>query len=400
MEAHPVPQNVTSFEFHLIGDMTVKQFAYLAAGLASGYLTYIFVATKAPFIGFPLVILFVGVGAAFAFLPISERPLDHWLAAFFKAVFQPTQLKYQSPILKKDNPLFKKRLEIYFNTVQTVNQSAKQERRNISSLLGSQPVPVPQAPITPPTKPTPQSPIQSQLPQPFNPTQGQRSSTPPAQPVKPAANKEAVLPIVDLKEQPSEKDTLPSPQELKKTVELAKQATVLQAEIIKTEQELGKIKYEAAQPGVDPKKFTNQFQTVVNTLQQLNTQESAVSHELAVLSKTNAPVVTIPMNQIKSIPTLSLTTTPNIINGIITDTQGNYVEGAIIVAHDKQGLPVRALKSNKLGQFIAATPLPDGIYTVTTEKEHLFFDGIQIELKGEVLSPVHIEAKKPERAMA
>ncbi|EKD47460.1 MAG: hypothetical protein ACD_66C00049G0001, partial [uncultured bacterium] len=28
MEQHPVPQNVTGFQFKLIGDITLKQFAY------------------------------------------------------------------------------------------------------------------------------------------------------------------------------------------------------------------------------------------------------------------------------------------------------------------------------------------------------------------------------------
>lgn len=91
---------------------------------------------------------------------------------------------------------------------------------------------------------------------------------------------------------------------------------------------------------------------------------------------------------------MKLTSFPNIINGIITDSQGNYIEGAIVVAHDRQGLPVRALKSNKLGQFVAATPLPTGEYAIVVEKDNLKFDKVGIELKNEILPPILVAAKK------
>ena len=33
LQQHPVPQHIASYEFKLIGDMTIKQFAYLAGGI-------------------------------------------------------------------------------------------------------------------------------------------------------------------------------------------------------------------------------------------------------------------------------------------------------------------------------------------------------------------------------
>ena len=36
METHPVPQNISSYEFRLVGDMTLKQFLYLAGGILLG----------------------------------------------------------------------------------------------------------------------------------------------------------------------------------------------------------------------------------------------------------------------------------------------------------------------------------------------------------------------------
>ena len=65
-----------------------------------------------------------------------------------------------------------------------------------------------------------------------------------------------------------------------------------------------------------------------------------------------------------------------------------------MVIYDKAGLPVRALKTNKLGQFSGSTPLPNGSYTIELEKDNLLFDVLQIDLEGKVLPAVAISAKK------
>lgn len=84
---------------------------------------------------------------------------------------------------------------------------------------------------------------------------------------------------------------------------------------------------------------------------------------------------------------------PNIINGVIKDKQGKLIDGVILEIKDVHDLAVRALRSNKLGQFRIATPLPDGVYTLYPEKEGLEFDIIKVELKGQVFPPIEISAK-------
>src|SRR3989344_305052 len=90
MEQHPVPQNISSFQFKLIGDITLKQFAYVAGGVI---LAYIF--TKFTFfpwlLRMPLAVITALLGFVLAFVPIEERPMDRWLAAFFKSIYLPTQ---------------------------------------------------------------------------------------------------------------------------------------------------------------------------------------------------------------------------------------------------------------------------------------------------------------------
>jgi hypothetical protein len=93
MEQHPVPQPITSYEFRLVGDMTLRQFAKLAAGMILALIVY---GINPPsFIKWFFILLFSGVGAAAAFVPFEGRPIDVWIIAFFKRIYSPTQYSWK-----------------------------------------------------------------------------------------------------------------------------------------------------------------------------------------------------------------------------------------------------------------------------------------------------------------
>lgn len=350
MESHPIPQNVTSFEFHLVGDMTLKQFGYLATGLSIAYLTFMFVFPSAPILAIPIIIISSLTGTAFAFLPIQDRPLDHWLTIFIKAVFTPTKASWKPTGFKgklsSQDPIFKNRLQLY------ILQAAQ---------VTSQPLP---------PQPHPVQPAQLLPPQP--------------QPTPPLQN-------------------LPSDEQLRTTVELAKQAQIIQVKIIETEKHINQLQEAVASTKIDQPTYTNQLQETSRLLQNLINRAQMLQVQITpvktpqpeqIIVRVRKPVIKVvePLKQTKT--QLLLTSLPNVINGVITDASGNYLEGAVVVIHNQDGLPVRASKTNKLGQFTGATPLPSGIYTITLEKESLEFDVLQIELKGEVLASLQVQAKK------
>lgn len=382
MESHPVPQNVTSFEFHLVGDMTLKQFAYLATGVGIAYLLFILIGTRIPLVAYPLIAFFALTGIAFAFVPISERPLDHWVGAFIQAITRPTQRSWQSPLKSFDQGLFNNRLSIYLSSVapqmSPLAPIPPQPRTAPASAPPLAPAKPNPAPLQTAQQPSPNIPLQPPAPTPTPPT-------PPKAPSPPQVSQEQT--------------NLPTAEELSKTVELAKRAQLIQSEIVQNEKSLEQIKANAAVVGADAKSYTENFQKVMDNLQKLTKEASEISRQMALLSQEPAKPITPPkvivISPQKSAPIdVTLTSTPNVINGVVTDSLGNYLEGVIVVTHDKQGLPVRALKSNKLGQFVAATPLPAGTYTITLEKENLSFDTLQIELEGNVIPPILIRAKK------
>ncbi len=93
MEQHPVPRQITTFEFKLIGFLTIRQFIYLIIFIPLGFLTYVI-------FPIPLLNIFFGVlvgalGAAFAFLPINDRPLDVWVRNLYRRLTSPTQYYYR-----------------------------------------------------------------------------------------------------------------------------------------------------------------------------------------------------------------------------------------------------------------------------------------------------------------
>ncbi len=376
MEAHPVPQNVTSFEFRLIGDMTLKQFLYLGSGVGLAYLLFITIAAKFPFVAWPLIAIFSLLGIAYAFIPIQDRPLDHWTGAFLKAILDPTKRVWRKN--NKDltgDPIFRNRLNIY---------------------LQGTPLPQTNKPILPPlpqVKISAQPVTQSPVLQPIGPLHPVNLVPNPTKSITPAAQPTPSIPVIQ-----TTAESLPTPNELGKTVELGKQAQTLQHQIIETEKKLAEIKQKAAAGKEEPHQITLEFNQIFENLQKLTQEASIVKQQLATVTKqpipTLSPVKVEVVAPIKpKIAQISLTSAPNVINGIVSDHQGNYLDGVVIVIHDKDGLPVRALKTNKLGQFTGSTPLLNGTYTIEIEKDNFTFDVLKIELEGKTLPPLLITAK-------
>jgi len=97
-DQHPIPQQITSYEFKLIGDMTIKQFGKAATGIILGFLIYgspLFVLIR-----LPLALLIAGAGLAAAFIPFQDRPLEKWALAFIRSLYAPTLFTWK----KQHNP--------------------------------------------------------------------------------------------------------------------------------------------------------------------------------------------------------------------------------------------------------------------------------------------------------
>lgn len=99
-EQHPVPRHISGYEFRLIGDMTLKQFAELAGGEIMALICWSLPIT--PLLKYPLVGFFAFLGIALAFIPIHEQPMDRWIMNFIKATYSPTQFIWKKSEVQLD----------------------------------------------------------------------------------------------------------------------------------------------------------------------------------------------------------------------------------------------------------------------------------------------------------
>lgn len=121
MENHPIPQDVTGFQFKLIGNMTVKQFAYLTIGIV--FAVVLWQLPISFLIKFPFCAFFAILGAGLAFLPVSGRPMDLMIGNYIKALIRPTQFVYS-----------KVGGQIYFpNKAPTVSAGPVRQYKNVIS---------------------------------------------------------------------------------------------------------------------------------------------------------------------------------------------------------------------------------------------------------------------------
>ncbi len=273
MDQHLVPQNISSYEFRLVGDMTLKQFFQLAGGGAVGLIWY---NLPLPFIvKWPLILVSVGVGVMLAFVPVQGRSFSAWLLAFIRAVYSPTEFKW---IQKQIIPTVDETPKSITPLLPPLNLRGGLERviLSIKTLFPKPPI----INTTPPKIPEVVISVPDPIPQPI--------------PVTPVVES---IPVPEV-EPASHTDLVPSPDY------------------------------------------------------------------------------------------------PNILSGLVYDSEGKIVEGAIVeIINSETGIPVRALRSNKLGQFTIATPLSSGKYTIITEKDGVIFDPVSIQVNNSIIKSILLKAK-------
>jgi hypothetical protein len=85
---HAVPQNIMDVEFKIIGELTLRQFAYL---IVFGGIAYISAVYMQGIFKWPVTVVSALLGVGLAFVPLQERGLDQWIVNFFLAVYTPNQ---------------------------------------------------------------------------------------------------------------------------------------------------------------------------------------------------------------------------------------------------------------------------------------------------------------------
>lgn len=404
MENHPIPQDITGFQFRLIGNMTVKQFLYLAAGTIIAWL-FFFVLPLPAFIRWPIAILAIGLGGGIAFIPIDGRPMDQMFMHLIKAISAPTQYIYDktggiiTPLPVQGNTPVVSVPQVQLKTQITDEQLQQQgianPTANVDMQLGPQQA-VPSQPISIPT-------VQQVSVQP--------AATPVVPPNQPTPTSLGWQ--IDDDDSSSKKE---NKKYLEENNELIKNEIKLEGEVSSLKKELEEKEAEKRLSiGSDDRSATQQKTEDLNKiLEQTLAQKAELEKELALLRsqataqaqpqlQAPAPSVAAPAPQtqnVRQVPkglekttgVLAASADPNVIIGIVKDPRGNPLQNILVEVKDPEDNPVRAFKTNALGKFASATPLSNGKYIITFEdtRGQNRFDPVQIEATGNILMPLEV----------
>ncbi len=473
---HAVPQNIMSVEFKIIGDLTMRQFFYVAIFSALAYVTYI--SGMIVIFKWPLIIIFVFIGLIFAFVPIEDRGLDEWVINFFNSVYGENQRVWRkevrAPSAFLHENISRVRQELITLAPTTSRRKLEQYLRYQTDAQEVDPLDIPEqeyiekirnafvstevfpsvevSPIEtfpePTTLPnlTPAEPkVETQESRPTEAapqiiksglTKKQKVQKPveyslPLAPITPDRHSgrkftnllsnqgTIVLPIkgervlqLGQEEVEIQKDSEEKARQLKLYLEQVKssenittQTTPVEKPVeqeaenvikniqsenerLMTEIERLKVELEKA----NSQEVTEKRISLRELIQQQNEKEETLRtleqkvQELAPTKRAEETVDT----EVKT-PEV-----PNVVAGAVMSSQKKGIPNVLLIIKNMSNDPIRAVKTNALGHFIISNPLPNGIYKITADvnKESGFsFDIIEVEAKGQIISPISFEAK-------
>jgi PrgI family protein len=424
MDQHPIPQDVTGFQFKLIGTMTVKQFGYVASGVIMAVILYYLPLHSA--FGVLFKVLFVpllGVsGVVIAFVPIDGRPIDVMTTNFLKALFspnqyvyhrQPNKLSFETVSVAKAPPPKKlqSKTQTPMHTQNSTQQLNQKEEKLRSLLLNARS-------LKKNTIDKKETAFLESLSSPSSQTAqaetGHAASFQNAKafgtmPPSPASSQQVMstgTPYVS-PQKPLNPSALTSEQTRD---ELSKKEAELEQALSQAKQEELENKTSSTHTVAEQKipLLTKQIQQVHEQKQQLERELTQLQKQLASqkmqTTSLQKPAVSqqpihdpqhvrvIPQGVSKKVGLPHVSDSPNVIVGIVKDPRGNIQPNILVEVKDKDGNPVRAFKTNQLGQFASATPLSLGVYTIELEdpKKQQRFDLIKITANNQILPPIEV----------
>ncbi len=402
MREHPVPQDITGYRFHIIGEMTIKQFAEVAIGVVIAFLLF---NTNLPaLVKFPLMILSSGLGALMAFVPIEERPVEQWVAAFIRVLYKPTQYYWRrdakipsafkfTPMTQREaveeapsmQPERKAEIKEYlFSLSEKVDndpftqwETARQE--TILAEFGNTPPttnnPQPTTHNLQPTTNNPQPTTHNprsvdQIPQSSNIVAGE-IITPKKQEV-PIAQNQTTLGLSAAR---------PNYQAQTTGGQMAKQTKTKRQRVYVPDQEMVSADHQGVQLEGSSSKTSTTSNSIGNSF--LGQEKKEQVDFTGVGDAT----------QSLDLPFPNTPTEPNKIVGMLLTPNDELINDAIVEIKNESEQVLRAVKSNSLGQFFISTPLENGNYIIGAEKDGFQFPQQKLILTGEVIAPIEIRSQ-------
>lgn len=391
MIEHPVPQNFTQYQFHLIGNMTIKQFLLLLVGVGLAVLIY---TTNLPgILKWPLVFVAVLIGIAMAFVPYEERSLDQWIINFIRAIYRPTKYYWRRAVILPEYTKY--RPSTQQDTTTTAQDVAQRQMRRsqVSQFLST----LDTGTAAAETDPLDMLGGNTDIEQMFQQIEAAENVTP--------GKEIAQKPQLGVRARPLRSMTTIFSQTASTPAagQGAQIAEVMSSRMTQEELDPAPAATPAETPDASVKtvdvatisvEAAPQTQATPTDTPAVQTTEPTQDTYVASANQgTLTSDATVPAIFRTDLPFPTQPDKPNILYGMVHNAQHKSVSNAIIEILDSSGNTVRAMKTNQLGQFYISMPLKPGDYQIETEAEGSTFPVYTLTTDNTILAPIDIQAR-------
>lgn len=130
MQQHAVPRQITTFEFKLIGFMSIKQFGYLV--IVTGFTVLAYFAVPIKYLNFVSGGIVAALGGMFTFFKYNERSIDVWIKNFYFATTKPSKFFYF-----KNNPIPDFLRDVYITQDSSITENHLDATKKLSNYMST-----------------------------------------------------------------------------------------------------------------------------------------------------------------------------------------------------------------------------------------------------------------------
>jgi len=404
MKSHPVPQNIMDVEFKLFGELTIRQFGYVAGGALAAFVCYV-VFADIGLVRWPLVVFFGILGIMLAVFKVNDRPFEVWLANFIFALFTS-----QRSIWKKSAKTPEILRSINVNSTSKGSTGSYINRSPLSSVY----LPNEEIEENISKEDKEEADRLSQIDSLWG-TDTQVKTVSPVPQVQTNIPKVEVKPIENIQTYSESAISVPQVQEVKTIPNESLKKDVKQIERIDLDDILpGKVSREDMLEAMDEKTgvdtpiipveepaVTNKVASVVeqspDSLEVKNTEYvDTLKTQLEEQNKIINSLRTKASESKVVMGTKEIIIDPNkkneaekqsdnkfnYVSGYVKEKSGKGLSNVTLIIKDSKFRPVRATRTNNLGAFNITTPLPNGDFSIEAVRSGMNFDNIDFSLDG------------------
>lgn len=385
----------------------MRQFIYIVVFVLMAYLAK--TAVPQPF-SWPCALLLALAGVCFAFVPIEDRGLDEWLVNFLKAINSPTEMVWHKEAKLPQAFSYNQKLSVVQKELITLAPTTS--RRKLEEYLEHE-------------SQKEYDPLDLPVDDYIQKIKTAFSSLPPSQPSLATATSVSLSPVKPVTDTSVTSIPRPhKPQETKEDTSLVKQketpeedkiSKIIKARITNASVKLSDKGFINSDDVLRPveshagRRFVNltptQGQIILpirgekvislerdsGSEQQDYEKKKEKIQQMLNATPENLSDAVKPSPSYREIP--PMTDKPNMVSGVLKGKTGERLENVILLIKNDRGETVKALKTNKLGNFMTSSPIPNGSYQLEIDKTSspsLSFDIIHFSTNGGLLPSFEI----------